>query len=424
MTCPHRPLFTAGEVRASLARHPPAPIARLLHAYLDRHYPSPAPAPEPGLHPNQEQHVTKLDDLFDLQDLEKAIAAGHVRTQTRPGLPYVIHNYTELAQFERAWTPVTRQCRGLIAHADTREILARPFPKTHNHNEPDAPAFRLDEPVIVADKVDGSLGILYPLGNGGHNVATRGSFSSDQALHATAVYASRYADHVRVPTGVTPLFEIVYPANRIVVDYGDFDDLVLLGGVEIADGEFIVPDAMASLMRWPGPVAESFPLATFGDVLASAPRPGKEGYIIRSAETGAAVKFKYDEYVRLHKIVTGLNARGVWELLGTGKTPADICVDLPDEFHPWVREVAAELTGQANGMVSAATATHQSIVGQLPAGFGRRDYAEIAKQSPISGYLFRLLDGRDVFPQAWKDARPAADWTPAGKGRSFDEANA
>lgn len=30
------------------------------------------------------------------------------------------------------------------------------------------------------------------------------------------------------PTGHTVLFEIIYPENRIVVDYGEMEDLVLL----------------------------------------------------------------------------------------------------------------------------------------------------------------------------------------------------
>lgn len=363
--------------------------------------------------------MSKLDDLFDLLDLKAAIAGGYVRRQVHPTLPLAIYNYAELTQFERAWSPVTRTCRGLIAHAETGEVLARPFRKFHNHDEPDAPTFELDEPVIVTDKLDGSLGIVYPTGDGGHAVATRGSFASEQAQHATAVWQARYADHVQVPADVTPLFEIIYPANRIVVDYQGLDDLVLLGGVQISTGEPLAPDYVAELLDWRGPVTETFTYRTFGEALQSEPRPGREGYVIRSLRSAETVKFKQAEYVRLHKIVTGLNARGVWEALGEGRTAADLIADLPDEFHPWVQEVADALTAQVSDIAAAAAHEHRRILAGLPEGWTRKDYALLAKDSAHRGYLFRLLDNRDLVDMTWKAVKPGADWTPAG--RTFSE---
>ncbi len=137
--------------------------------------------------------MTKLDDLFDLIDLEQAIEAGFVRTQVHPTLPLTIFNYTELAAYEGVWTPVTKQCRGLIVHTDTGEVRARPFRKFMNHGQDGAHAGSHDDAVIVTDKQDGSLGILFPTGDGGHAVATRGSFASEQAQHATVLWQERYA---------------------------------------------------------------------------------------------------------------------------------------------------------------------------------------------------------------------------------------
>jgi RNA ligase len=364
----------------------------------------------------------KVHDLFDPADLAAAIEAGYVRVQTHPNLPLLIHNYTEHAQFDRHWTPVTTQCRGLIVHAETGEVLARPFPKVHNHTEPEAPVFGLDEPVSVADKVDGSLAIGYPIPEGtGYAIATRGSFASDQAVHATAVWNARYADTVTIPPGVTPLWEIIYPANRIVVDYGGLDDLVLLAGVHIESGEFVMPHQLGKAMGWPGPVVETFPYDRFTDVLASEPRDGKEGFVVRSVITGRSAKFKYAEYVRLHRIVTGLNARGLWELIGAGKTVADVCVDLPDEFHQWVTDVASELEEQVAAIKDQALAAYAETRGLLPDEFERKDFAMLAAHNPMRAYLFKMLDGRPIHDMAWKAVRPAADWTPAGRGRTFTE---
>src|ERR1700710_142802 len=121
--------------------------------------------------------MTLLADVLDPVDLAAAVENGHVRSQRHPERPYVIYNYTEACQYAGAWTPVTLACRGLIVDIATDSVIARPFSKFFNHGEADAPSLRADAAVRVTDKADGSLGIIY-----GDAVATRGSFTSDQAL--------------------------------------------------------------------------------------------------------------------------------------------------------------------------------------------------------------------------------------------------
>src|SRR5262249_59949112 len=116
--------------------------------------------------------------------------------------------------------------------------------------------------------------------------------------------------------------------------------VVLLGAVELATGRTFGPGAVPD---WPGPVIESFDHATFADALAALPRDGREGLVVWFPQTDVRVKLKYEEYVRLHRIVTGLNARSVWENIDT----LDALVEsLPDEFHGWVRTVAKELLAE------------------------------------------------------------------------------
>jgi RNA ligase len=191
--------------------------------------------------------MTALTDILDTAALAAAVSAGNVRLQRHPQRPYVIYNYTEACQYAGAWTRVTLACRGLIVDESTGRVLARPWPKFFNHNEPHAPALAADAPVVVTDKADGSLGVLYRDGDE-VAVATRGSFASEQALHATRVLRERYPDFVP-PAGLTVLVEIIYPGNRIVLDYGGLDDLVLLGAVETATGRTFGP---AAAPRWPG----------------------------------------------------------------------------------------------------------------------------------------------------------------------------
>ncbi|SET52023.1 RNA ligase [Nonomuraea wenchangensis] len=350
--------------------------------------------------------MTHIWDLFDLEYLEKCIEAGYVRVQEHPTEPLEIYNYTEKTQYEGVWDVVTRTCRGLIVD-EQGAIVARPFAKFFNYGDPLAGDLDLSAPAEVIDKMDGSLGILHPT-SAGYAVATRGSFTSMQAAHATAVFRARYGDF-EPPPGMTVLFEVVYPENRIVCDYGGADDLFLLGAVDIATGAVVGPDWVSG---WDGPQATVFSVRTLGEALAMPPRPGAEGLVVRMLDSGHMVKLKQADYVALHKVITGLNARGVWELLGAGKSVADICEPLPDEFHQWVKDLAGRLTQEADDLLYDTEQFHDKILGRLPEGWTRKDYALEAAKSTLRPWLFNLLDGKDPRPAIWRTLRPSGDMRP------------
>lgn len=353
--------------------------------------------------------MTLLADVLDPAELASAVENGHVRVQRHPSRPYEIYNYTEACQYAGAWTPVTLACRGLIVDASTGTVLARSLAKFFNHTESHAPQLRADAPVAVTDKADGSLGIFYYEGDG-LAVATRGSFASEQARHATEVLRSRYPEFVP-PAGLTVLVEIVYPENRIVIDYGGLDDLILLGAVDIATGRTFGP---AAVPGWPGPVVDSFGYATLAEALAAPPRDGREGLVVHFTDTDERVKIKYAEYVRLHRLVTGLSARTVWEVLVSGGDLDALIEPLPDEFHAWVTAVAAELSEAVAALGKAVEAEFAAIVAELPDGWGRREFAARAVRSEHRGALFLRLDGKDYRPGLWQLVRPAGDVTPSG----------
>lgn len=365
--------------------------------------------------------MTHLADLFDVALLEKHVEAGNVRRQEHPELPLSILNYTAQAQYSQAWDEVTMACRGLIVD-DHGTVVARPFGKFFNHYEPHAAHIPLDAAVSVSDKADGSLGILYPTPDG-HAVATRGSFTSEQAIHATAVWRERYQGRVwPVCQDVTWLFEIVYPANRIVLDYGNLDDLVLLGWVDLRTGDWFPGNAT----QWPGPIVEQFDHPTLADALAAAPRPNAEGLVVYHADSGKRVKIKQEDYLRLHRIITGLNARVVWEHLAAGKPMAELIEPLPDEFHDWTHDVAYQLSEQVDAWRDEATDAFGAVMALLGLTPGepvdrddRKRFAAQVMHHPLKWALFSLLDGKDIDAGLWRQARPEGAWTPSG--RTFTE---
>lgn len=345
----------------------------------------------------------RLDDLFDVGELEALIAAGFVARRQHPTKALELYNYTERCQWERgAWNDITRACRGLIVDSLGR-VVARPFRKFFNYGQPEAGPLDLSEPATVTDKMDGSLGIWYPDGSLRGAIATRGAFDSDQAILATDIWREDY--QWEPPAGWTPLFEIVYPENRIVLDYGATKDLFLLGAVEIATGRSVGPHD-ERLFGWPGPRAATLTLATLAEALAEPPRPNAEGLVVHLHRSDERVKIKQGDYVQLHRIVTGLNERVVWEHVSQGKPLADLLDPLPDEFHAWTRDVAVGLLTRIDHDSQAIEAAYAEIVGELPEGFSRKDFAGEAVRHPLRHGLFARLDGKDYRPMLWKAAYP------------------
>lgn len=363
--------------------------------------------------------VAPFDPAARAEEVSAAIADGLVRAQVHPSEPWRILNYTERAVYTRSWTDTTRACRGLVQHTATGAVVARPWPKFFNHGEPGA-ALDLAAAVETTDKADGSLGILLPDGS----IATRGSFASEQALHASGLYRERYDGRWPRDPDWTYLVEIVYPANRVVVDYGPTDDLVLLGAVRTATGEPAGP-LDQPCVGWPGPRTEVFAWRTLADALAATPRPGAEGFVVRHLDgphAGELVKLKSEEYVRLHKALFGLSERSVWEALSPPPDPVqdDAAIEallgpLPDELHDWVRGVAARLRAEQAARVAAAAEHAAAVVAGLPSGWVRRDYALAVAREPDRALLFLLLDGRDPVPLVWQDLRPVAGLLPQGQ---------
>jgi RNA ligase len=348
--------------------------------------------------------MTRLIDVVSTPNVVALIADGYIRERVHPTRASLsILNYTEKAQYEHVWNHETQACRGLIV--DHGEVVARPWSKFFNYGEHAEGTLDLGARVEITDKLDGSLGILYQ-GPDGWAIATRGSFASDQALHATEILHERHAPGVEwMPErGWTYLFEIIYPANRIVVNYGSFDDISLLGAVRIEDGLTRGP---LDAPEWPGRRTETFPYATLADALTLTPRTNAEGVVVRFVDTGFMVKVKQDDYVRLHRLVTGLSERSVWEhLVEHGGAYTDLLTAIPDEFHGWVRARAEFLVDAHAATLARARKGHELILAGLPDEFERKDYAAVAAVRDERALLFNLLDGRDPSPAIWRSLKP------------------
>jgi RNA ligase len=325
-----------------------------------------------------------------LEEVKKLVSDKLVSARPHPSLPLTIYNYSAKAQFlpVAEWSDALQDCRGLILDADGN-IVARPFRKFWNYEQvlDKVPA---DEPFTVWEKLDGSLGVVAWYGDS-LVVATRGSFESDQARWAQNWI--KYAGDIQ--PGLTYLFEIIFPSNRIVVDYNGREDMPLLAVLDKEGRDHPAFD------QWPASKALRYDGLADLDTLSALELPGEEGFVVRW-ESGFRAKIKFAEYKRLHRLITQCSTRTIWELLRTKQDTADMIERVPKEFELWVRGQIADLEQEQDFLVGWAHSTMK----KAPVECDRKTFALWAVQQEHPKLLFALLDGNPIDDMCWKMCEP------------------
>jgi len=341
------------------------------------------------------------------QDIIPYVQKGLISEKVHPlNKDIRLFDYTEECQYLKEWDDVTTTCRGLIMNIETGEFLSNPFPKFFNYSEHISKGAVLPSEVpVVTEKMDGSLGVLYWL-DGVPFIATRGSFESDQAKWATQLIRTKYAKEVaNLEQDATYLFEIIYPANRIVLMY-DFSDLVLLG-VRALDGSWERGPAEEYGFKLP-----EFYNFTSPEELKKLELANKEGFVLHWPKLQFRLKIKFDEYVRLHKVVTGLSEIGIWEILrakGIETSTSEIVQDVPDEFFNWLTSVVLSLRHKYYEIENSAKACIDKMADERYIGGAyehRRDQAELIRVTKYPGVAFAMLDGKNYSDSIFKLIRP------------------
>ncbi len=360
--------------------------------------------------------MTKLSDLLDMDLLAKHVAERTVNVQPHPASTLRIANYTQRCQFSGAWDAVSMQCRGLIFEADSLEVVARPWRKFWNLNDlrfPETLPENLPKSLpILTRKLDGSLGISYPL-QGQQCIATRGSFISEQSEWATQWIRANHPQ-ITIPDGWTALWEIVFDRNRIVVHY-EWEGLVCLGLVKIDTGEEM---PLGEAQSWAASQGVRY-VETFDKPLEEAANEdadNEEGYVATWLFEGRPplkVKIKYSTYVQIHKVLTGTSIVGVWELLRDGKVVSTLKRGMPEDFCAWLDTLEARLVGEFRDLDTRAREAFQAYPGTIDNPHDaeqRKQFAAYAvQQKGLTPFLFTLLDGGDITPMIWKTIRPRGD---------------
>jgi hypothetical protein len=335
-----------------------------------------------------------------LEKLNQYYEDGLLYKQVHPSLPLTIWNYTEKVQYENLWDEVTLMCRGLVTD-DTGDIVATPFQKFFNIEEG---KFEPTEKFEVYEKMDGSLGIVFWY-RGQWVVATRGSFTSDQANKAREILRKYNTDIMF--RHLTFCFEIIYPENRIVLDYGNDEKLVLLGTFDKNGKEMDVE----IWSQWGFDVVKKYDGIKDFKELKSMVKDDQEGFVVRFSN-GDRVKVKGVEYLRLHKIMTNVTTTGIWEYLKNGEDVMELLKDVPDEFYKKIEnyikdlrysyfQISEDVGKKFDYMMYGKYNDKEPIT-------DRKEFAEWVLTQPkhMSGILFRMFDKKDYSEIIWNLIRP------------------
>lgn len=343
--------------------------------------------------------------------LRRAAAEDLVYEREFDGL--FIYVYTHSTQIKKLWNATTRQARGLILDGDGN-VVARPFDKFFNifeMPETEPPNFP-KRPYCIWEKVDGSLGIIFwnPIRES-WDISTKGSLHSPQADYARAELLPRYVANLGkwMNPKFTVLTEIIYPDNRIVVDYGGVEELRLLAVRNKNTGDYEHPkrvmDVVSSQLGMKAANGYGYESYEEGDAEALTNlrmEENMEGWVIEW-DNGFRVKVKNPWYLRIHRALDSKTTKRIIELLEGGEwrhfwesLPKELQKDF-DDLYSEIRTAMWDIERRAQDAWSACSDAKMVTTGRN-GRIGRRDFAlwvQTNVEAELHPIMYSILDGRD-----------------------------
>jgi hypothetical protein len=329
-------------------------------------------------------------DVNTLKDYE---LRGLLYSQKHPTLPLFIWNYTDKAQWDNLWDEITLQCRGLVTD-DLGNVVARPFKKFFNLSENRT---NTSDNFEIFEKLDGSLGILFFYGEN-WILASRGSFTSEQAIKGKEILDIN-CEYNKLRKDYTYCFEIIYPENKIVVEYNGLESCILTAVFNTTTGQ------EKSIKRWGIPWVKSFNNVYLPkEKLHLNIKDTEEGYVLKFCN-GERCKIKGAEYLRLHKMMSEMSTTAVWDCLRNGDSILKLIHDFPDEFYNIVRDYERELSKKFYNEKIKINSEYL-VISESLRFCDDKTFALFINGNPYKSYLFSLRSSKDITKQIWNNLKP------------------
>ena len=324
------------------------------------------------------------------------VKKGLVRSQTYKDM--TIYQYTEFTQFESLWNNCTLNARGIVFD-DDGVLVQRCIPKFFNHDEPDGikveKLMHKEQIGVVQEKLDGSLIKITKDQKHGLVITSKASFESDQAKMAKEIVDENNYDFKE---GWTYHFELIHPDNQIVLNYGDERKLVLLAIIDNKTGKDI--DIYSHELRFEKP--QLYELGVLPNVNVLNKNGLHEGVVVNYGSY--RLKYKTDEYIRLHRIVTEFTPKRVWEALSSGQRMDRM--NIPEEFIKWLNETENELLARYNELLNKINQAFVDTQNMTNKEIALSDDENVKE---MREYIFAIRSGKDIKAKVWKAIKPKGE---------------
>jgi len=200
----------------------------------------------------------------------------------------------------------------------------------------------------------------------------------------------------------TYLFEIIYPENRIIVDYGQKRDLILLGIIDTKTGLDV------SLFENPGFNACNYSILRGDredglDLFESlkndpAKDEGEEGFVL-CWKNGFRMKIKFEQYLTVARIMAHLSDKHILDACANGITLSDNNM-LPEEIAEEVLKKEELFLQQYDTIEYAArylTDSHKHL--------SRKEFASYVIHNPYTAICFKMYDNKPYDELIWKSMK-------------------
>ena len=267
--------------------------------------------------------IKELQELFDgLNHLCETNEAFYFSEQ-KYNEKYTIRSYSyRLASWSDFQLPYAKDCRGtaFILNNETNEwnLFTRAYKKFFNLGEGIAKDEYVSKnlPVKSFEKLDGSL-ILVGRIDGKLVPKSKTSINSEHAILANKLIQEneklQHFIETALNEGYTPVFELVGPSFKIVLNYPK-DELIFLGYVENTTSDVVTFDGISGVGAFKETTgvrpAECYNL-TWEELLSiqstqENSKPCIEGFVVL-CDNGEFVKIKTSHYTNLHHLKDNIN---------------------------------------------------------------------------------------------------------------------
>lgn len=199
--------------------------------------------------------------------------------------------------------------------------------------------------------------------------------------------------------------------NRVVVDYGDYEGLILLTSFNTKTREEVDRYELEKLEGFE--IVKKYDGITDYKSLKKMVKDNHEGFIVKF-KSGLRMKIKGEEYCRLHSLLTQFSNVDIWKCLSNGDDFEQFLDRVPDEFDQWVRMQVKKLQYAKYSISNHCGKIHDYFrfgkYGDVDIEYTKKDFVEHLERCNVEAHyrpiLYKMWDKKPYDHIIWKMIRP------------------